>query len=171
MDSPGSYYLTEFKNYVSKDGLFRKWRFFYIGGEIVFRSLFIGKSWNLHVRDRGDASSGLDQQETYREERRMLDMLEAGRLTGIVAMLRAVAAMLRLDYFGVDCALTSPETAILFEANATMNFGNLDVATERPHKARIVSSALQATRRLLENSSRISAAPSMESRERSRGQH
>ena len=42
------HYLTEFANFRSRDGLYRKIRFFIIGGEILLRSMVTGKKWNLH---------------------------------------------------------------------------------------------------------------------------
>jgi glutathione synthase/RimK-type ligase-like ATP-grasp enzyme len=117
------HYLTEFVNFRSRDGLYRKIRFFIIGGEVLFRSMVVGSRWNLHRRDRSDVPPGVDP---AAEEKRVCDDFAAGRLSRIERILLELASKLKLDYFGVDCALLSNERILLFEANPTMTFGGAD---------------------------------------------
>jgi hypothetical protein len=122
------HYLTEFVNFRSHDGLYRKVRFFVIGGEILLRSMVTGNKWNLHGADRSDILPGVDP---AAEEKRVCDYFAEGRFSRIEGILLELASKLKLDYFGVDCALLSNERILLFEANPTMTFGGAD--PKRPH--------------------------------------
>jgi hypothetical protein len=148
------HYLTEFANFRSRDGLYRKFRFFVIGGEVIPRSMVIGKKWNLHRRDRSDIVPGVDP---AAEEKRFYDHFAEGRLRRIEEILRELASKLKLDYFGVDCSLRSYEQILFFEANPTMNFEGRGADPSRPHKStrrplaiemasRMIARALEARR-------------------------
>ncbi|MGQ0558872.1 MAG: hypothetical protein ACT4OE_04700, partial [Sphingosinicella sp.] len=51
--APGKvYYATEFVDFRSPDGRYRKYRFFFIGGDMIFRHMVAGESWDVHMRDR-----------------------------------------------------------------------------------------------------------------------
>jgi hypothetical protein len=141
------HYLTEFANFRSRDGLYRKVRFFVIGGEILLRSMVIGSKWNLHRRDRSDIPPGVDP---AAEEKRLYDHFAEGRFPRIEGILLELASKLKLDYFGVDCALLSPEHILLFEANPTMNFGGRSSADpKRPHKSTRRPLAVKMTSRMI----------------------
>src|SRR6185503_13370002 len=46
------HFLTEYNDFRGGDGLYRKYRFVFIGGEIVLRHLLVSDSWNVHAADR-----------------------------------------------------------------------------------------------------------------------
>jgi len=140
------HYLTEFVNFRSRDGLYRKLRFFVIGGEVLVRSMVVGKKWNLHRRDRGDILPGVDP---AAEEKRLYDRFAEGRFSRIEEILRELAGKLRLDYFGVDCALLSYDQILLFEANPTMTFGGRSPDPKRPHKKTRLPLAIEMTSRMI----------------------
>lgn len=111
--------LTEFRDFRSGDGLYRKYRFVFIGGEIVMRHLLVSDSWNVHAADRRRFMR--ERPQLVGEER---DAIEYGMNAfphPVRAGLAAIRAAIGLDMFGVDCAL-SADGVVLFEANATMNF-------------------------------------------------
>ena len=138
------HYLTEFVNFRSHDGLYRKVRFFVIGGEILLRSMVTGKKWNLHGRDRSDILPGVDP---AAEEKRVCDYFTEGRFPRIEGIILELASKLKLDYFGVDCALLSNERILLFEANPTMTFGGGD--PKRPHMLTRRPLAIEMTFRMI----------------------
>ena len=140
------HYLTEFANFRSRDGLYRKIRFFIIGGEILLRSMVTGKRWNLHRRDRSDIPPGVDP---AAEEKRACDYFAEGRFSRIEASLLELASKLKLDYFGVDCALLSNERILLFEANPTMTFGGSIADPRRPHMSTRRPLAVEMTSRMI----------------------
>jgi hypothetical protein len=119
--------------------------------------MVIGKKWNLHRRDRSDILPGVNP---ATEEKRLYDQFAEGRFFRIAESLRKLASELKLDYFGVDCCLLSPERILLFEANPTMNFEGRTLDPKRPHKSsrrplaiemasRMIARALEAKRALL----------------------
>ena len=140
------HYLTEFANFRSRDGLYRKFRFFVIGGEVLPRSMVIGKKWNLHRRDRSDIPPGVDP---ATEEKRLYDQFAEGRFFRIEEILRELASKLKLDYFGVDCSVLSYERILLFEANPTMTFAGRSEDPKRPHKSTRRPLAIEMTSRMI----------------------
>ena len=140
------HYLTEFANFRSRDGLYRKVRFFVIGGEVLLRSMVTGKKWNLHGHDRSDILPGVD---AAAEEKRFCDHFTEGRFSRIERSLLELASKLKLDYFGVDCALLSSEKILLFEANPTMNFGGSSADPKRPHMSTRRPLAVEMTSRMV----------------------
>jgi len=140
------HYLTEFANFRSRDGLYRKVRFFVIGGEVIPRSMVIGKKWNLHRRDRSDILPGVNP---AAEEKRLYDQFAEGRFSRIEGILLELASKLKLDYFGVDCALLSNERILLFEANPTMTFGGSIADPRRPHMSTRRPLAVEMTSRMI----------------------
>jgi glutathione synthase/RimK-type ligase-like ATP-grasp enzyme len=140
------HYLTEYVDYRSPDGVYRKWRFFCIGGQVMARSFVVGEHWHLHARNRTNVPPNVD---LAREERAFFDAVDQGKLPAITAMIRELAGKLKLDFFGLDCALTSREGFILFEANPTMNFGSRTADPKRPHKQTRLPIAIAAARELV----------------------
>src|SRR5262249_50403566 len=141
-----SHYLTEYVDYRSPDGAYRKWRFFYIGGRVMARSFVVGEHWHLHARNRTNVPPHVD---LAREERAFFHAADQDKLPAITAIIRELAAKMKLDFFGLDCALTSREGFILFEANPTMNFGSRRADPKRPHKQTRLPIAVAATRDLV----------------------
>jgi hypothetical protein len=112
--------LTEFVDYRSKDGLFRKYRVFYFGKTPVFRHQLISDRWNVHMADRARfmmARPALlaGSQGLYR---RGMDNFPPR----VRAALDAIHARMELDFCGIDFGILRDGRVILFEANATMNF-------------------------------------------------
>ena len=116
----GDYFLTEFVDFVSPDGLYRKYRVFIFGKQLVLRHMLAGDSWNIHARQRLEFMALHD---------RMIDEEKAwfaapGRTfpAAVRDALSSISEKLPLDFFGVDFGIDGAGQAVLFEANATMNF-------------------------------------------------
>lgn len=112
--------LTEYREFRSGDGLYRKYRFVFIGDEIVMRHLLVSDDWNVHAADRARIMA--PRPALVAEER---DAIEYGMQAfphGVRAGLAAIRHAVGLDLFGVDCAISAAGEIVLFEANATMNF-------------------------------------------------
>jgi hypothetical protein len=111
--------LTEFRDFRSRDGLYRKYRFFFIGAEIVMRHLLVSDRWNVHAADRARYMS--PRPALVAEERDAIAYGVQALPYAARAGLGAIRAAVGLDLFGLDCALTEAGV-LLFEANAVMNF-------------------------------------------------
>jgi tetratricopeptide (TPR) repeat protein len=137
------HYVIEYIDYASSDGHFRKYRFIFVGEEILPYHLAIGNDWKVH-----HASTDMANQHWMQEE-------EAAFLANPTAIfnaaqnqaLRTVRERLGLDYFGIDLGLDSDGHLVIFEANASMlvHDGN----AEFPYKDPFVSAIKTAFNAML----------------------
>lgn len=114
------YIATEFVDYRSTDGLFRKYRTFFIGRHSIFRHMLVSDFWNVHAKDAGRFMT--DRPDLIAEEEAMFATPDGTYPPEIKQVLAAVRERIDLDYFGIDFGILPDGRAILFEANATMNF-------------------------------------------------
>ena len=116
----GDLILTEYKEFRSADGLYRKMRLFFIGDRIVFRHLLFSENWNVHARDRIDLMA--ERPDLREEEQAMVESGGAALLENARDGLEKIQELIGLDYFGIDCAVAPSGDLLIFEINATMNF-------------------------------------------------
>jgi len=150
-------YLTDFVNYSSPDGFFRKYRFLFVGDEILPYHLAIGDGWKVH-----HASTRMASVEWMRREEEAF-LNEPGRVFGPqgMAALDAVRRQIGLDYFGIDCSLDSEGRVVIFEVNASMliHLHNEGFEYKTPHVEKIKRAfELLLERRANEYRASISAA-------------
>ncbi len=111
-DGGKAYYMTEFREYISPDKYYRKMRFLVIGGKVIARHLMLSPSWQIHTESpKGDK---MLYAKTYEEEKVFLSKPH----THIVKLCREIQKRLKLDCFGIDCAVDAKGRLIIFEANA-----------------------------------------------------
>jgi hypothetical protein len=122
----GDLFATEFADYRSADGLYRKYRICVIGRSIILRHMIASDEWNVHGRDRRRLMLG--RADLRDEEQRMVGMPRHAFDAPVLETLRAVRKRIPLDYFGVDFGIAADGAVVLFEANATMDF--LSTVTE-----------------------------------------
>lgn len=116
----GEHIVTEFVDFRSSDGLYRKYRAFFIGEQIVFRHMLVSDQWSVHASDRIRFMA--ERPELLAEERAMFEKGTDVFPEGLVETLQAVNERMPLEYFGMDFGVAPDGRAVLFEANATMNF-------------------------------------------------
>jgi tetratricopeptide (TPR) repeat protein len=110
------YYLSEFIDYRSADGYFRKYRFIFVGEKILPYHLAIHDQWKVHHAST-DMANHLWMQG---EEKVFLELPQIVFPPATFEALRAIRSTLDLDYFGIDCALTHDQKVVVFEVNASM---------------------------------------------------
>ena len=108
-----SLYVTEFCDFASPDGRYRKYRVAVVGDEIFLRHMVVGDKWLLHAARRTT--------NTESEEFEVLAAFDQEMAPRLKSMFREIGRRLGLDYFGVDCAFDTSGQVLLFEANACMN--------------------------------------------------
>lgn len=108
-DGTNEYFITEFIDFKSEDGLYKKARFFVIDGEIVPRHYIISQDWKIHSQSRDDESF-TQQEEEFLSNPPKIFFDFCNYLYNYVA----------LDFFGVDCAILPSGKIVLFEANVCM---------------------------------------------------
>jgi hypothetical protein len=108
-------YVTQFHDFQDADGRYRKWRIAVIGGIPILNHVFIGTSWMVSGDRRlWDSQVQLEVEEHYR-------MFPTRVSQFIGAIVDQIYSRLKLDYFGIDCAVSADGTIVLFEANACMD--------------------------------------------------
>jgi glutathione synthase/RimK-type ligase-like ATP-grasp enzyme len=105
-------FLTEFYDFVSPDGFYRKFRIVVVGGDILVRHCVVGNDWSLHGRHRAE---GADV-----EEQIIFDSFQSEWAPSLRPVFGEIERRLGLDYFGVDCSIDRDRNVLLFEANACM---------------------------------------------------
>jgi len=108
-----SFYATEFCDFVSPDGLYRKFRMTVVGDEIFLRHMIVGEKWLLHAARRTT--------NTQAEELDALNDFDRVMAPRMKPVFHEIGSRLQLDFFGVDCAQLASGEVLLFEANACMN--------------------------------------------------
>lgn len=116
----GEYFAIEFVDCRGPDGLFRKYRVFFIGRHRIFRSVIASDQWNIHAKD--GRRFMLERPDLIDAEQAMFARPEGAFPDAVHRTLDAIGERMPLDYFGIDFALTDDDQLVLFEANATMNF-------------------------------------------------
>lgn len=145
---PGEHVATQFVDFAGVDGLYRKFRVFFIGRHVILRHMIISDYWNVHVKDRVRFMA--ERPELIAEERALFESAEPFAVS-IREVFHAVRERMLLDFFGMDFGITADGKMVLFEANATMSFfpltPNLDPQFE--HLRSCVAPAQAALRELL----------------------
>ena len=111
---------TEFIDFRSTDGLYRKYRVFFFGRQRVLRHMLVSDNWNIHGKDRKRFMTG--RPDFTEVERRLFAKPEGAFPDDVIRVLMAIGEQMPLDFFGIDFGFAPDGRVILFEANATMNF-------------------------------------------------
>ena len=135
-----AYYLSEFIDYRSPDGLFRKVRIALIDGRPYICHMAVSEHWMVHYR-----SAGMQHCEAKRrEEAAMMDAFDDGFAQRHAAALRAIATVLGLDYVVIDCADSGDGRLLLFEVDNRGWIHASDSTELFPYKPRIMQKAFDA---------------------------
>jgi tetratricopeptide (TPR) repeat protein len=110
------HYVIEYVDYASQDGYFRKYRFIFVGQEILPYHQAILDEWKVHH----DSTDMANQPWMQREEAAFLADPGSVFTPAHYRALRAIAARIGLDYFGIDCAIDDRGDLLVFEVNASM---------------------------------------------------
>jgi Flp pilus assembly protein TadD len=128
------YFLTEFFDFASTDGLYRKYRFIFVDRIAYPYHLAIMDHWKVHYH-----RAQMDLSEAKKREEEMFLTDYAQVFTGAAAnALQAIGAAMDLDYAGIDCALMPDGRVLLFEANPAMLVHLMDSPIDFPYKHREV---------------------------------
>lgn len=105
------YFVTDFVNFISLDGLYRKYRLVYAAGQVFPHHLFIGEGWSLHLKDVRELME--QSPALMKEANRYINTMpdeEAERLM-------AIFAHLGLDFGMVDYTRDPEGRPVIFEVN------------------------------------------------------
>jgi tetratricopeptide (TPR) repeat protein len=110
------HYLIEYADYRSADGHFRKYRFIFVGDQVLPYHLAIGNDWKVHHVSTDMANQSWMQA----EEKAFLQDPDRVFNPGHYQALRAIQKRIGLEYFGIDCGLDREGNLVVFEVNASM---------------------------------------------------
>lgn len=138
----GDYILTEFVDFRSADGLFRKYRLWSFGRRTIFRHLAIADRWNIHIKLGNQFM--FDRPDLIKEEVELMRRPEGDFDEKVHAVFDTVRQRLGLDFFGMDFAFDPQGRMVLFEANATMSYFPLVVHPRFSFRQRLHAPAAAA---------------------------
>ncbi len=110
------FYLTEYCDYRSEDGYYRKYRLIFVDREVFPYHLAVAKDWMVHYWRAGPAQTPWMKREEAAFLAHYRSVFDGRRGEAV----REAARRLDLDYGGMDCAITRDGSVLLFEANAGM---------------------------------------------------
>ncbi len=111
-----TWYVSQYLDYCSADGFFRKYRMAFVNRIPLPYHLAISRGWMVHY-----FSADMQAHDwKLAEEAAFLADPRAVLGAGGVAAVEAIGARLDLDFCGVDFAALPDERVLVFEANATM---------------------------------------------------
>jgi Flp pilus assembly protein TadD len=110
------HYLIDYVDYRSPDGLYRKYRMFFVGGRPFAYHQAISGDWLVHH----DTAGMDDRPERRAEEARFLENPEAVIGKKAAEAVARIGRALELDYCGADFSVLADGRVLVFEANATM---------------------------------------------------
>lgn len=127
------------------DGAFRKYRVMAIGGALYPIHLAISPDWKVHY-----FRSAMAERPDHRaEEAAFLGDMHGVLGESAVSALEAVAALLGVDYGGIDFALRPDGRVLVFEANATMVIVPPDADPIWDYRREAIARAIDAARAAL----------------------
>lgn len=144
------FYVSEFIDYRSEDGLYRKSRIALIDGKPYVCHLAISDSWVVHYIPAGMSSSAQKRD----EEAAMMENFDHAFAVRRHAVFHAIADRLGLDYVVLDCGETRDGRLLLFEADSGGWIHAVDPVDTFPYKQLVMQKAFDAFRTMLLDRSR-----------------
>jgi tetratricopeptide (TPR) repeat protein len=136
-------YATAYRDFVSADGLYRKYRTIFVDRRAYPYHLAIGDDWLVHY----ESAPMADHPARRDEELAYLADPAAAIGPAAVAAVAAIGRRLDLDFCGVDFSILPDGSVLVFEANATMlvhpEAGDSVFAAKNPY-AKAIIDAFQA---------------------------
>ena len=128
------YYVSEYADYQSLDGYYRKYRFIFVNSEIFPYHLAICDDWKVHHFRTDMAAHAWMQEEENAFLENPWNIFSAAHRSAFIE----IQAAFDLDFFGIDCSLDRNGQIVIFEVNASMLIHDDNVALpyKTPHCVR-----------------------------------
>jgi tetratricopeptide (TPR) repeat protein len=141
-----AFFVSPFVDYKSDDGYFRKYRFVYVDGEPFPVHEAISQKWMIHYYN-----AQMAEHQWMRDEEAAFLSDPWTRFAGPLGeAVRAVAAAVGLEYFGIDCAIGPDGRLLVFEADAAMLVHTTDPVDLYPYKHEFVPRIYRALERMVD---------------------
>ena len=122
--------ISQFIDYASRDGQYRKYRIALIDGVACPAHMAISSKWMVHYLNAGMSESAVKRDE---EAHWLNDFHETFAVKHQVAF-SELCNILKLDYFAIDCAETQDGLLLIFEIDTAMIIHCMDVEPEFAYK-------------------------------------
>jgi glutathione synthase/RimK-type ligase-like ATP-grasp enzyme len=112
------FYLTQYVDYASDDGYYRKLRIVIIDGIPLLRHQLVNRTWMVHASSRQFMNKNDFLND---EEDAVFKSFDSEIMPIIKPVIDEITRRLQLQYYGVDCNLQPNGNMLVFEVNACMN--------------------------------------------------
>jgi glutathione synthase/RimK-type ligase-like ATP-grasp enzyme len=146
------FYVSQFIEYQSEDGLYRKYRIALIDSQVYICHLAISSDWIVHYFPSGMEHSA----EKRHEEAQAMEHFESRFALKHAQAFRQIDQAMGLDYVILDCAEAPNGELVVFEADPGAWIHATDPPELFPYKPAIMQKAFDAFRRLLIKRARLS---------------
>lgn len=140
-------YALSFVDYSGKDGQFRKYRVVVVDGQPFPFHMGLSTHWMVHYAN----ARPIDRDQMDREEEQFLAHFDQIFSSELQADLSAMAKILGLDFFAVDCGIHQDGRLVLFEVDAGAIIHTLDNPDLYPYKHTYVPRIFDAVKRMIES--------------------
>ncbi len=141
----GEFYVSNFVDYRSADGQYRKYRIVFIGGKAHACHMAIADQWKVWYLNAGMRENA----EKRGEEANFMAAFDTEFAVRHSETLAGLANGIELDYFAIDCAEMPDGDLLLFEADIAMIVHDMDHADVYPYKPAQMQKLFDAFRSLL----------------------
>jgi glutathione synthase/RimK-type ligase-like ATP-grasp enzyme len=125
-----AFYLTQFIDYRSPDGWFRKYRIAFVDGAPFLCHMAASEHWMIHYLNAGMGESAAKR---AAEAAAMADF-DTGFAIRHQRAFKAIHSTIGLDYFSIDCAEAPDGSLLVFEADVAAIIHSMDDPAIYPYK-------------------------------------
>lgn len=133
------FFVGEFFDYSSADGLFRKLRIVFVEGRPFVAHMAVSERWMVHYMN-----ADMGQVAHRAEEAQMMATFDEGFAARHRDAFAALTESFGLDYYGIDCAETRDGRLVVFEADTGMIVHAMDSDELYPYKRPAVTKIFSA---------------------------
>jgi hypothetical protein len=143
--SDAEFFLSQFINYSSTDGLFRKYRIVMMHGRPFLCHMGISSHWMVHYPYPEMIANPARRE----EEERAMASFDEDFVRRHQRALAAIPERIRLDYIGLDCAESAKGDLVIFEVASAMLVHDMDDRELFPYKTGQMQKVFEAFRTML----------------------
>jgi glutathione synthase/RimK-type ligase-like ATP-grasp enzyme len=112
-----AYYLTQFSDF-EQNGLYTKYRFIVVDGEVFIRHVIFSDQWKIQGEEGRVYMK--EHPELQKKAEDTMRNFETDLKPHIQPLVTQIHTRIGLDYFGIDCSLDTSGDMLVFEINASM---------------------------------------------------
>ena len=139
------FFVTQYVDYRSEDGLYRKYRIVFIAGQPYACHMAIAEHWKLWYMNAEMEKSRFK----LVEEQEFMTCFNEDFGVKHQTALQQIAERVGLEYFGIDCAETRDGELVVFEADNSLIVHDMDPKETFPYKSEQMQKVFKAFQEML----------------------